>query len=931
MGTDRRDSSATRIHVAGAVVPARDDHATPLTHVVVPGARVGQYELIRELGRGGMGLVMLARDTRLGRRVAIKFLVTDSSELTERFLAEARTTALVNHENIVVVHEVGEVDGVPFMVLEYVEGTPLRRLLDDGRLGTGRAVEIATAIARALVRAHEAGIVHRDLKPDNVVVTDGGTVKVLDFGIAKLLSQVTPGHATTRAATHDAALGRTQTSHGTLVGTLPYMSPEQLGVDAIDHRSDLWAVGIILFEMLAGEHPLAGASSTGLIAHVADPTAPMPRIASLVDDLPAAVERVVNRCLAKARDDRYASARELLGDLDQLAPGRHGRALAEHESPYPGLVTFQEADADRFFGRDQDVLRVVARIREHPLVGVVGPSGVGKSSFVRAGVVPALKSSGEPWEVHVLRPGRRPLASLATAIGALATGSTDDNTRLDRLIREPGYLGAVLRDRAVRRHTRILVFVDQFEELYTQVADTAERRAYTACLAAAADDPSAPVRVVVSMRSDFLDRLGEDHRFLDDIARGLEFLQPLGQAALRDALVQPLEARGYRFETPAMVDDMLAVLASTPGALPLLQFAASRLWETRDRSRKLLAQHSYDAMGGISGALAAHADQVLATLPPAAQRHARAIFLRLVTPERTRAVVEVRELHAIVSDPAEIESVVAHLVAARLLVVQGDVAGGSVEIVHESLVGSWPTLRRWLDEGQEDAAQLAQLRAAAAQWARKGHIQGLLWRGEALAEARRWHARYRGELPPRERDFLAAVFALGTRAARIKRAAVIAVIAFLSLAVIGSAVALLSIRNAEQTAQASAAQAAEQRRHAEAEQQRAETAADHARQAEKAAQDALAKFTAEQDATKRAEDATAHAEANAAAAGATVKRTQAELEAALARAERERAIAVDQAAAAKKAQDEANRLYQTEKARREAVEKQRTKITTELQ
>nr|HEX4318647.1 serine/threonine-protein kinase [Kofleriaceae bacterium] len=924
----------------------RDAEGSPLPAAVTPGARVGQYELIRELGRGGMGLVMLARDTRLGRRVAIKFLVTNSDELTERFLVEARTTALLNHENIVVVHEVGEVERIPYMVLEYLEGTPLRRLLEDGRLGTGRVVEIATAILRALVRAHDAGIVHRDLKPENVIVTDAGAVKVLDFGIAKLLARGRPVHDMPRAAT-EAAFRHTQTSYGALVGTLPYMSPEQLGTDAIDHRSDLWALGVMLFEMLVGAHPLAGASSTSLIAQIADPDEAMPRIADRADAVPDALARIVDRCLTKAKADRYASARDVLADLELLTPGRTVRALGEHDSPYPGLVTFQEADADRFFGRDHDAQRMVARIREHPLVGVVGPSGVGKSSFVRAAVVPALRASGEAWEIHVLRPGRRPLAGLASALGLFATNPTPrpgagpptgDFGPIDRLTREPGYLGAVLRDRAARRQTRILLFVDQFEELYTQVADVVERRAYTACLAAAADDVSAPVRVVVSMRSDFLDRLGEDLRFVDELARGLEFLQPLGPAALRDALVQPLEARSFRFEDPAMVDDMLAVLAATPGALPLLQFAASRLWETRDRTRKVLTRDSYDAMGGISGALAAHADQVLATLAPAAQRHARAIFLRLVTLERTRAVVERRELHGLAADVAAIESVVDHLVAARLLVVQGDAAGASVEIVHESLVTSWPTLRRWLDEGQEDSAQLAQLRTAAAQWERKGRIQGLLWRGEALVEAKRWHARYRGELPARERDFLAAVFTLGTRASRIKRATVIGVIAFLSLAVIGSAVAMISIRDAEQSAEAAAETAADETRHAEAEQARAQTEAEHATQAAKAEREALARVTAEQDATRRAEDGRASAEASAAAAGATVKTTQAELEAALARAERERAVAVDQAAkagaaalAAKKAQDEANRLYQTEKARREAAEKQRSKISTQLQ
>jgi hypothetical protein len=336
-------------------------------------------------------------------------------------------------------------------------------------------------------------------------------------------------------------------------------------------------------------------------------------------------------------------------------------------------------------------------------------------------------------------------------------------------------------------------------------------------------------------------------------------------------------------------------------------------------------------MGGISGALASHADQVLATLAPPAQQHARAVLLRLVTPERTRAVVDIRELHALAPDPRAIEAVIDHLVTARLLVVQSSgEATGAVEIVHDSLTSSWPALRRWLDEGQEDAAQLAQLRSAAAQWESKGRSQGLLWRGEAMVEARRWHARYRGELPAREKSFLAAVFALGTRAARMKRAIVVGVIALLSLAVAVGAVALISIGNAERTARSEATRATTEEKTAEAERGRAEAEAARAKAAERVAQERLDQVKAEKIAAQDAKDDARHK-------GAEVVKKETELAAALAKAEQERAVAVDQATKAraaalaeKQAKDEANRLYIVEKARREAAEKQRAKITTEL-
>src|SRR5262249_27370678 len=211
-----------------------------------PGTRIGHYELIRELGRGAMGRVFLARDTRLGRRVAMKFLPGGSAGFTERVLAEARATARCNHENIVVIHEVGSHDGQPYMVLEYLEGSTLADVIGGKRLTAGRAAELMVPVVRALARAHEFGIVHRDLKPDNLFVTRDGTIKVLDFGTAKLFAS-----ANEEAPAFDA---RAALLESVPAGTLPYMAPEQVFMD-VDQRTDLWAVGVILYEMLAGKHP----------------------------------------------------------------------------------------------------------------------------------------------------------------------------------------------------------------------------------------------------------------------------------------------------------------------------------------------------------------------------------------------------------------------------------------------------------------------------------------------------------------------------------------------------------------------------------------------------------------------------------------------------------------------------------------------------
>ncbi len=790
---------------------ARPTKLGPATGVrLTVGGRIHQYELIRELGRGGMGMVWAARDTKLGRRVAIKVLHDASRAVADRFLTEARATAQCNHDNIVIIHEVNEIENMPYMVLEFLEGQLLRDLMGPigsaMRVPVSRVIELMLPVARALARAHELGIVHRDLKPENVFVTNSGQVKVLDFGIAKATSSrsTRPRKPTANdvAPVRDLKL----TGEGTMVGTLPYMSPEQMRAEEVDHRADLWAVGIMMYEMLAGHHPIDPLTSEALILNGTSDD-PMPSIRRESLDLPEALTHIVDSCLRKPVVERIASATDLATKLENELPGRAGRKLADDESPYPGLTAFQEADANRFFGRTRDIARMSARIRELPITGVVGPSGVGKSSFIRAGVGPALKLSGEPWELVTLRPGRQPLAALASVVQRLTTGSSPDINKqvsehdhlMQRLRAEPGLIGTLLRARARASNGQILLFVDQFEELYTLVPDAAERKAFTAALAGVADDTTSPLRVVVSMRSDFLDRIAEDPRLMEELSRGLVFLQPPDRSGLREALTAPIDMVGYRFESAAMIEDMLDALVDMPGALPLLQFAAAKLWDARDRHRRMMTVQSYNTIGGISGALATHADDVVAQMNERAQKLTQKVMRALVTPERTRAIVELGDLHQLSPDPTEVARIIDQLVGARLLVVQtrGDAGGGSVEIVHESLIERWPTLRRWLDEDQEDAGFISQLSAAAKQWDAKGRANGLVWRGDAMEEARRWYGQRPRELTARDQAFLDAVFALDRRGRRAKRFALVGAFALLGAIAAGAMVALFWIRGAE--------------------------------------------------------------------------------------------------------------------------------------
>jgi WD40 repeat protein/serine/threonine protein kinase len=790
------------------------------------GATLKHYEIIRKLGEGGMGSVYLARDTKLGRLVAIKILLKQSGLSAARFLAEARATARCKHENIVVIHEVEELHGCPYMVLEYLEGRTLRDAMAErastGPMPPSLAVELMLPVVRALGCAHQLGIVHRDLKPENILLTDAGRVVVLDFGIAKRLDAQELTKITASEAPLAGGTGLTQ--EGALLGTLPYMSPEQLRSEDIDPRSDLWAVGIILYELCTGAHPVEPLTMVRLV-QVALLEEPMPRASDKRSEV-GALGAIIDRCLKKRKAERFGSAEELLAALEALQPGRRAFDLSEDESPFAGLSAFQEADAARFFGRERDVQSLMGLLRNQPLVVVAGPSGAGKSSFVRAGVIPALKRSGERWSAFILRPGRRPLAALAEVLEQVAEAASVERTSTNppdasdpealasALRTQPGLVGARLRARCRRQsgQHRILLFIDQFEELYTLGADADERAAFVACITGSADDASSPLRVMLSIRSDFIDRTAEDRKFMTEVTRGLSLLPPLGREGLREALTRPIEAFGYRFESEDMALDMLSALARTRSPLPLLQFTAAKLWEARDRERRLLTRSSYDELGGVAGALSTHADAVLSGLSLVEQRLARAVLLRLCTPERTRAVVSIEELGALAEDgsPIEVAQVVQHLADARLLLIEtgSEREGTTVELVHESLIDRWAKLKQWLDENEQDAPFLARLRAAAQQWEASEEAEGLLWRDRTAEEARGWLALRRAEpdagspvgLGKREERYLKAVIALAERTRRLRRRIAVGVFAVVSA--VALLVSFLAVRASREAARA---------------------------------------------------------------------------------------------------------------------------------
>ena len=303
-----------------------------------PGTNFGPYKVLDSLGAGGMGEVYLARDTRLGRKIALKFLSVDftkDEDRVQRFQQEARAASALNHPNLITIFEIGEVDSVHFISTEFIEGETLRRRISPMRLSTLETCDIAIQVASALTAAHAAGITHRDIKPENIMVRPDGVVKVLDFGLAKLTEPKTPDDSIVdqQAPTKIVLTKKVvDTDPGVVMGTVSYMSPEQARGMTVDARTDIFSFGVVLYEMISGRVPFEGASFGDVISGILSKR-PVP-LARYADDVPPELERIVSKALAKDRDQRYQTIKDLLIDLKRLRQRLEVEAEFEHSSPH---------------------------------------------------------------------------------------------------------------------------------------------------------------------------------------------------------------------------------------------------------------------------------------------------------------------------------------------------------------------------------------------------------------------------------------------------------------------------------------------------------------------------------------------------------------------------------------------------------------------
>jgi WD40 repeat protein len=721
-----------------------------------------------------MGEVYRATDTRLGRTVALKVLpeeFLEGEERRARFEREAKLLAALNHPNILTVHDVGTHEGSPYVVTELLEGETLREVLVQRAPTARQVLSWAVQAAHGLSAAHQKGIVHRDIKPENLFLTNDGRLKILDFGLAKLVAK-TP--AETEAATASGA-----SVPGAVLGTVAYMSPEQVAAEGVDHRSDIFSLGIVLYELLSKGNPFRRPTVPATLTAILHETPA--DLSTRQPGISPAVDRIVCLCLEKSRENRFQSAHDLALALEAALEGGSAAATllrVEERSPYPGLSSFTEEDAGRFFGREKEVETLWRSLHERHLLAVIGPSGAGKTSFVRAGVVAARP---EGWAAIVATPGNAPLRGLGRA---LAPQLASDPEALRKLLNfEEGETAFDLLLRWRRFHEKALVVVDQFEELFTLNPPEVQARVASLLgrLAREAD-----IHVLLSLRDDFLMRCHE-HEALAPVLHALEPLGPMTREGLRLAIMGPASKRGYHFEDDALVDEMIGAVEGARGALPLLAFAVSKLWDRRRPEEKLLTREAYVEIGGVGGALARHAEETMDRIGVGKEGTVREVFRNLTTAQGTRATLDREELLSALPDRAAAEAVLNKLIDARLLTsweteaTEGQPARHRIEIVHESLLSAWPRLVRWQTQDADGAQLRDQLRQAAHLWEERGRADDLLWTGSSYLDYRVWRGRYPGKLSSLEEDFAGSMAALSERKRRRRRIAMAAVLAALAV------------------------------------------------------------------------------------------------------------------------------------------------------
>lgn len=745
---------------------------------------VGRYSVRGEIARGGFATVLLAWDEELRSSVALKVLDPRGGgadeALRDRFLEEARLLRRIRSPNVVTVHDVGRLpDGRPYFVMDLADRGTLADLLSrsrgagaPGAIGPRGVAAVVDALADGLGAVHSADIVHRDVKPANILLQSlrAGSADEEETTLLHAGEDVTGGHG--RALAGDAfedvrilvgdfgiAAEIAQGEAGDVLhaGTPAYQSPEQIEAGRpVTAASDIYSATAVLHHLVCGLRP-----------------PPADRRESAFAAVPVLWREVVRQGMAQEPSARFASIdawraaiHDVLSEAAATGEGERdpagGFAAGEvsAECPYRGLGAYQPEDADRFYGREALTDELVRRLHRRNVLVVGGASGSGKSSLVRAGLIPALKAEaarrGGERRFALMTPGRDALAELHFhLVGGVTRRARGEGP--DRLAERP----ALARRLAHPEGTEppLTLFIDQFEELFT-LSPPDQAAPFVEALAAMTDPADSRVRLVLAVRADYYVACARFPWLADRITDNQVMVGPMSAAELRRAIVEPARRAGLYLERN-LVDAIVDDAGAEPGSLPLVAHALVETWARRKGAT--LTLEGYRAAGGVAGAIAQTAEEIFEERFGRDERETtRRLFLRLVSPGEgagdTRRVVEREEIDAD-AEPDITRRVVERLTGARLLTVDRR----HVEIAHEALLRSWPRLREWIDQARDDLRLRQRLMRHAQEWEAGGRDADLLLRGAPLTAAVAWRQDNTDQGGPLIRAFVDASVAEKTR------------------------------------------------------------------------------------------------------------------------------------------------------------------------
>ena len=788
------------------------------------------YELLERIGSGGFGAVYKAHQSTIGREVAIKFILpgfANHPDFIRRFETEAHVIARLEHPYIVPLYDYWRDPDGAYLVMRWLRGGSLRgKLQRDGALIPDTVAIIMDNIAGALTLAHRHNVIHRDIKPGNILLDEDENAYLADFGIAKDLSNLNSSH----------------TGADDIVGSLDYLSPEQARSEPVTARTDIYSLGVMLYEILVGKHPFHESSAVErLYKHINEP---LPELTILDLNIRGAVNEVIQKATQKNPENRYHNVMEFAADfrkainatdhiatqltqreydvlvrivdglsnkqiademfiavstvktyinqlyrklgvrsrvqatlraheLDLLSSGipqtipvvASDSYLPEPENPYKGLRAFEAADHLDFFGREKLIEKLLDKMREESAIArflaVIGPSGSGKSSVVKAGLIPAIwngrLSGSDRWFTIDMLPDAHPMEELEVALTRI---SANPISNLDEhLWRDNRGLLRATKLILPADDTELVLIIDQFEEVFTLVEDEAERQQFLDIILTAVSDTRSRVRVVITMRADFYDRPLHYPEFGDLLRSRMETILPLSAHGLERAIVGPAEREHVIFEE-GLVAHIVSEMTYQAGALPLLQYALTELFERREG--RVLTHDAYQAIGGAVGALAKRAETLFNELDDEQQIAAQQMFLRLVTLGEgagdTRRRATRSELLAISEDAHFMEEVIDLFSTYRMLSLDHDpdTRSPTVEVAHEAILGQWDRLRQWININREEIKMQQQLSRMAEEWLNAEQDPSYLASGSRLEQMQNWASSSEISLTSDERQFLEA-------------------------------------------------------------------------------------------------------------------------------------------------------------------------------